>query len=191
MLLIWGSGLNKPLFYMINSLHVYFPDLIWVIMNTITYPKLFILPIILLVITWLYKKEQLLNVILIIVSYYVVFLLIKVFSAEPRPYAVLPMDSFYLMQGIQDMAGDAFLSFPSGHAGNAAVFVFTLNRLIFDKKIGLRFVMYAFLLLVALARVCTGWHWPLDVMASIFVGYLIVLIEYSINLSSIKRKINL
>lgn len=188
-LFIGVMGLNKPLFYLVNSWHVFLPDFVWNIFNTVSYSKLFILPGILLISTWVWRREKILNVLLIVIAYFVVFQIIKVLASEARPYVVLPVDSFYLMSGLQDLAKDAFRSFPSGHAGNAAIFTFTFIKLFLERKSAIRYLMYIFLVMVLFARVCTGWHWPLDVMSSTLIGYIIVQLLYSIKLDTFINKI--
>ena len=69
-----------------------------------------------------------------------------------------------------------------------AIFAFSLNILFFSNKKGLQFLMLALVIVTALARICTGWHWPLDVLASGLIGYLLVKICFVINLKYFKRK---
>ncbi len=60
-------------------------------------------------------------------------------------------------------------SFPSGHAA----FFFALSAVIFlcDRKIGYLFLSISFFMV--LARVASGIHWPLDILAGAVLGVLI------------------
>ena len=42
----------------------------------------------------------------------------------------------------------------------------------------IRFISFVLLALVAIARVATGWHWPIDVIASGLIGYILVQIVF-------------
>jgi membrane-associated phospholipid phosphatase len=48
--------------------------------------------------------------------------------------------------------------------------------------------MLLLLILTAFARICTGWHWPLDVIASGLIGYLLVKVCFAINLKRLIGK---
>jgi membrane-associated phospholipid phosphatase len=48
--------------------------------------------------------------------------------------------------------------------------------------------MLFLVVLTALARICTGWHWPLDVIASGVIGYILVKIVFSLNLARLLAK---
>lgn len=60
-------------------------------------------------------------------------------------------------------------SFPSGHA----TFFFALATVVFlnNKKLGLWF--YGAALIISIARIFVGVHWPLDVLAGAVVGILV------------------
>ncbi len=181
-LIIWGAGFNQRLFYEINGLAKYLPGKIWLIISYITYLKHLILPIILLLITFFYKKDKTLKIITLFGLYLVVFFILKKIFAEPRPFIVLPPNSFTWLIGGEDVSGSEFMSFPSGHTGLVAIFIFALNRLFFMQNTFthkfIRFISFVLLALVAIARVATGWHWPIDVIASGLIGYILVQIVF-------------
>lgn len=179
---IWATGTNQLIFYAINHEHALLPDQVWGFFNLLSYSKFFILPVLLLLITSSLKREMLLNVILLIVSYYVVFYVLKAAVGEARPYIVLPSGSFYWLNYFEDAVKSAHKSFPSGHTGNMAVFAFAISGMFFRGKKGLQFLMLLLVIATALARICTGWHWPLDVLASGLIGYLLVKIVFALPL---------
>ena len=185
---IWLSGSNQTLFLAINHQHGILPNVIWGAFNLLSYSKFFILPILLIVLTFSLKRERILNVLLLVVAYYVVFAALKVAVGEARPYIVLPEGSFFWLNYFEDAVKSAHKSFPSGHTGNMAVFVFAVSNLFFVNKKGLQFAMLLLLILTAFARICTGWHWPLDVIASGLIGYLLVKLCFAIDIKRLISK---
>lgn len=185
---IWLSGSNQALFLAINHEHGILPNVIWGGFNLLSYSKFFILPILLIVLTFSLKRERILNVLLLVIAYYVVFAALKVAVGEARPYIVLPEGSFFWLNYFEDAVKSAHKSFPSGHTGNMAVFVFAVSDLFFVNKKGFQFLMLLLLILTAFARICTGWHWPLDVIASGLIGYLLVKVCFAINLKRLIGK---
>ena len=185
---IWLSGSNQALFLAINHEHGILPNVIWGAFNLLSYSKFFILPILLIVLTFSLKRERILNVLLLVIAYYVVFAALKVAVGEARPYILLPEGSFFWLNYFEDAVKSAHKSFPSGHTGNMAVFVFAISNLFFVNKKGFQFLMLLLLILTAFARICTGWHWPLDVIASGLIGYLLVKVCFAINLKRLIGK---
>lgn len=180
---IYFSGINHSLFLAINHQHALLPDNVWSFFNLLSYSKFFILPVLLLVITFCWRREKFANVILLVIAYYVVFAALKTAVGEARPYITLPLDSFYWLNHFENAVKSAHKSFPSGHTGNMAVFAFAISSLFFSRKMGLQFLMLLLVVVTALARICTGWHWPLDVLASGMIAYLLVKICLAINLT--------
>jgi undecaprenyl-diphosphatase len=172
-LVIWIFKLNQPLFYYINSLHVILPTIVWETLNLVSYSKTFILSVLLLVITYTWRRERLKQVIILIIAYYLIFSGLKVLFGEARPYIVLPPESFFWVNKFENAISSSYKSFPSGHTGNMAIFVFALSTMFSNKK-WLKILLFLLLILTALARICTGWHWPLDVIASGLISYILV-----------------
>ena len=177
---IYASGINHSLFLMINQQHNLLPDDVWSFFNLISYSRFMILPILLLLITVSMCRDRLLNVILLIIAYFVLFAVLKTLVGEARPYMTLPEGSFYWLNHFENAAKSAHKSFPSGHTGNMAVFAFAISSMFFNRKLGLQFLMLLLVLFTGFARICTGWHWPLDVLASGLIGYLLVKICFMI-----------
>lgn len=184
--IIWLFKLNQPLFYAINPLHTILPNVLWKGINLITYSKFFILPILLLLITFIWRRDKLRQVVILIVAYYAVFQGLKLLFGEARPYVVLPSDSFFWLNQFENALKGAYQSFPSGHTGNMAIFVFALSFM-FNKK-WLKVLLFLLLVLTGFSRICTGWHWPLDVVASGLISYILVLICLNLNINTIKNK---
>ena len=181
------TGDNQSLFLAINHQHGLMPDQVWLAFNFFSYSKFFIVPMLLIILSFVWRRDKLPNVILLIILYFAVFAGLKHLIGEARPYIVLPEGSFYWVNLYENAVKSAYLSFPSGHTGNMAIFAFRLNVLFFSNKKGLQFLMLALVVATALARICTGWHWPLDVLASGLIGYILVKISFAINLNYFKR----
>lgn len=173
-LVIFFTGTNQSLFLAINSKHEVLPVVVWEVLNFVSYRKFMILPVLLLIITYIWRREKLLNIILLIISYFVVFGVLKVLFGEARPYMVFDPKTFYWLNMFEDAKGSAFHSFPSGHVGNIAMFAFAISAMFFQNKRSLQFLMLLVVVITGFARICTGWHWPLDVIASGLIGYLLV-----------------
>lgn len=83
---------------------------------------------------------------------------IRFFNYRPRPFLVLGFEPL--------ISHSATGSFPSGHA--AAFFALALVVYFFDKQWGWRFLAAA--LLMGIARIFVGVHWPTDILAGALIG---------------------
>ncbi len=182
-LAIWATGQNHPLFFKINAYYTIYPDSVWDTLNFISAPRNNILPVILFVLTVFFRRDKLIRVIILLVAYYAVFYLLKIGVHEARPYIQFnPLDFHWIPENIGTNAKSAYRSFPSGHTGNTAVFVFAVAYLFLQSKPltwykkALQVLLFLFLVLTMLARICTGWHFPLDVLTAGMIGYLLVAI---------------
>lgn len=174
-LYIQFTGINHALFFTINAQHALLPVSIWGWINIISSPSSGILPILLLIITACFRRHKIRQVILLIVIYYIVFYCLKISFHMPRPYIQFNPLSFYWLYWFphDNSITQAYASFPSGHTGNAAIFVFTLSYLFAQNKYWLRTLLLMFLILVMLTRICTGWHFPVDVLAGALIGFVL------------------
>ncbi len=100
-----------------------------------------------------------------LVARFVIKELIVLVYHRPRPYMVLP----HLHTLISSTVTDNFQSFPSGHA----VFFFALAVVLyfFHKKIGAWYFIAA--ILMGVARIFVGVHWPTDIIAGAAIGILV------------------
>lgn len=182
------QNLNQELFILINSHHDLIPNDVWKYADMITYSKYFVIPITLLIFTLIAKRDKILNIVFLIIAYFLLFTALKHFFHEARPYIVLPLDSFYWLNQFEDTTKSAYLSFPSGHTGNIAIFAFSMNIMFFNQSKIMQLIMLLLIVFIALARICTGWHWPLDVIASGLIGYVLTKIIFSINFKKSQKK---
>lgn len=179
-MIIWLTNTNHALFFELNKLHTLFPDNILEAINYITYSKTYILPTILIIITLLFRREKLLNILLLIICYYVLFNYMKEFFHEARPYIQYASTTFYWLHPGMTAEFQPYGSFPSGHTCNTAVFVFTLSCFFAQHKYWLQALLTGILILVMLTRIATGWHFPLDVLLSALIGYILTKIFISL-----------
>jgi undecaprenyl-diphosphatase len=78
-----------------------------------------------------------------------------------------------------------FDSFPSGHAtvyGALALSVFY-----YDRRLGV--VAFAFALAISLARVISGVHWPIDILAGLLIGASFAYLFAKMSRASLKFKV--
>ncbi len=90
--------------------------------------------------------------------------LIKTFELLERPFLVFPEGST-LLSNISSSA------FPSSHA----TFFFSLAfaiYVIYGKKLGSFYLIIA--ILISLARVASGLHWPIDILGGFFLALIVV-----------------
>ncbi len=182
---VWLTGANHFLFFKLNTWHVLLPDSAWEKINYISYSRAYILPILLILITCLFRREKLLNVILLIMAYFVLFNYLKLYFHEARPYIQYDPTTFYWLHPNETGASQAHKSFPSGHAGNMAIFAFTLSYFFAQHKLSLRTFFIPSLVFVMLTRITTGWHFPLDVLAASIIGFVLTKIFLKLPLPNI------
>ena len=88
---------------------------------------------------------------------------IKHFYFSPRPFLVLDNVRLLIQHGGND-------SWPSGHATFFMALATALY--LFNKKLGNLYLLGA--VIISLARVVAGIHWPLDVLAGWVLAWLVV-----------------
>jgi undecaprenyl-diphosphatase len=97
-----------------------------------------------------------------IISRFVLAALIKFLYESPGPYWEIPSAIVLVSKEFEN-------SFPSGHAS----FFFALSAAVYsyNKKLGILFFCQS--LLMGLARIYVGAHWPSDILAGILLGWFI------------------
>lgn len=86
---------------------------------------------------------------------------------HPRPFAALP-------DVIQLISISAYDSFPSGHA--TAFAALTTGVFIHDRRLGWCFIVAT--LLIGVARIAAGIHYPIDILTGYLIGFAITFFTY-------------
>jgi undecaprenyl-diphosphatase len=112
------------------------------------------------------KARHLLSAIFsIFFSVFVFVPIIRIFIERPRPFVTLP--SLQLLQ-------ESSLSFPSVHA--TIFFAIGTSIFIFNKRLGVFFLVSA--VLISVARVMVGIHYPGDILGGAILGIISAYASY-------------
>jgi len=129
----------------------------------------YILIFILLVLLFWPKKDIIKNRIMVISAAISVVLsrlifteIIRFFYHSARPYLVLETANKLIAEN------QNYASFPSGHA--AFFFALAMGVFLYNKKLGAWYFVAA--ILIGLARIFVGVHWPSDILAGAVIGIL-------------------
>ncbi len=99
---------------------------------------------------------------------------LKIMCMIPRPWVIDP--NFTTVEGAKADAGG--YSFPSGHTQNSTG---TYGGIfMFGKKLWLRILCIAFIIIVPITRMYLGVHTPLDVGVSLLIGAVLVVALYPV-----------
>jgi undecaprenyl-diphosphatase len=83
--------------------------------------------------------------------------IIRFFYHHPRPFDVL---------SVKQLISENDYSFPSGHA--AFYFALSMGVYLYNKKLGIVFFVVS--VLMGVARIFVGVHWPADILGGVLVG---------------------
>ncbi len=97
------------------------------------------------------------------VSRGVITTIIRFFYHHPRPFDVL---------AVKQLIPESGYSFPSGHA--ALYFALSMGVYLYNKKLGA--VFFAVSVLMGIARIFAGVHWPADILGGALVGTVTALL---------------
>jgi undecaprenyl-diphosphatase len=161
--------INQKLFYFLNSfagkstmldsVFVFFADILpWILIVFTVFYFLFLQKSV--------KKLAVVTFMIGIASFVTHFLKWQIFL-HPRPFMVLP-DVVKLI----NISG--FDSFPSGHATVFAALA--AGMLIYNKKLGVIFSIFA--LLIGVARIISGIHYPLDILTGFGIGFVVAILSF-------------
>ncbi|MFZ5559870.1 MAG: phosphatase PAP2 family protein [Patescibacteria group bacterium] len=145
----------------------------------------YILGAILIVLLFWPKKDVIKNRIMVIsvfvsviLSRLVITASIKYFYYSDRPYAVLETAKKLITESKD------FQSFPSGHA--SIFFAIAMAVYFYNKKWGI--VAFVCAILISVARIFVGVHWPSDVLGGAVIGVIAAIIIRRLNLLILKNK---
>jgi len=92
---------------------------------------------------------------------------LKIIFRKPRPFEVL---DFIKARRVHTATG---YSFPSGHTQSGTAFYFTAASIIRSRAAWAGAILIS--MLIAVSRVYLGVHWPVDVIASLFLGSILAI----------------
>lgn len=110
---------------------------------------------------FLQKKKEILSVFVAGVVAWVLAYVLKILFAVPRP--------FVTFSKVQALIPENGFAFPSGHATFFMSLAFSIFLL--HKKAG--YVFLSFALLIGIARIVAGVHFPIDVLSGFVLGSVI------------------
>jgi len=110
---------------------------------------------------WRAFKEKWMEIFLVFcagISGWIISLIMKAIIKSPRP--------FILFSNVHPLISETNYSFPSGHAtffGGLAIALFLVHR-----RVGWIFIIFA--LLIGIARIIAGVHFPVDILSGYILG---------------------
>ena len=119
--------------------------------------------VVILVLMFIFKSAKLswfmvlVALISAVVSRGIITTIIRFFYHHPRPFDVLT---------VKQLIPEGGYSFPSGHA--AFYFALSMGVYLYNKKLGTAFFVVS--ILMGIARIFAGVHWPADILGGALVG---------------------
>jgi len=110
---------------------------------------------------FLEKKKEILVVFFSSFLAYFLASILKILFHTTRPFLVLP--------NANALFNESSFAFPSGHAAFFSALAFSIFFL--HKKAGYVFIFFA--LLIGLARIMAGVHFPIDILGGFVLGFLV------------------
>ena len=173
--------MNHNIFYALNSLSNQSPFIDWLITFCAVYlPYIVIFAAIVFVVYHKHGKggepilqlvkihfREFLTLILSVLITWGIIAILKELIGAPRPYLALGDFTPLFPYGGYD-------SFPSGHAGLFAAIAGSV--FIFHRRVGFFFLGFA--VLIGIARIVAGVHFPIDILAGLIIGFFGVQIVY-------------
>ena len=161
MLIIGLTGSNRPLFLILNHALYFKPEDIWI--NVTLYGDAAMVMILMLPLIKNHPEIIVKSFIAAIIAS--LFLHgFKEFMPSPRPPSIFTPDLMHQL-------GNQFYhsSFPSGHATAPFTLACMIIFLVDNTKV--RTIVLVYASLIAISRIATGVHWPLDILGGMFFGW--------------------
>jgi undecaprenyl-diphosphatase len=107
------------------------------------------------------KKKEILGTFVTGVSAWIIAYVLKLLIHASRPFVALP--------DVQSLIPESGFAFPSGHATFFTALAFSIYFR--HKSAGYWFVSFA--IIIGLARIVAGVHFPIDILGGFVLGYLV------------------
>ncbi len=161
-LILWTTGTNEACFYRLNGWSAATGPQVWA--GITIFGDALVLLALALPILW-YRPQWAWGLLVAAIVTTAITHSFKPWLDLPRPAAVLGADAITIIG--PELRAKAM---PSGHAAAALTLAGALVTVM--KGRGARVFVLVFAVLVALSRVVVGAHWPMDVMAGAFIGWV-------------------
>lgn len=161
MLIIGVTGSNRPLFLFLNHLFYFKPEDIWI--NITLYGDAGMVMVMMLPLVQ--KNPE------IIVKTFIAAIIASLFIHGFKEfYPVLRPPSIFTPD-VMHQLGNQFqhASFPSGHA--TAPFTLACMIIFMIDNVKVRSAVLFYASIIALSRIATGVHWPMDILGGMFFGW--------------------
>ncbi len=157
-------SLDIKIFYLFNDLAGKWPIFDTIIIFFADYFEYFVIAAFLLLLFsgWFYRQKTkvFLEVLAsVILSRVIITEIIRFLYCRPRPF---------MAYAVKQLVSENHCSFPSGHA--AFFFALAMAVYFFNKKWGL--VFFSAAILMTIARVISGVHYPTDILGGAIIGIL-------------------
>lgn len=159
---LWATGTNEAWFHRLNGWSAATGPQVWA--GITIFGDALILLALALPIIW-YKPQWAWALLVAAIVTTIATHTLKPWLDMPRPAAVLGADAITIIG--PELRAKAM---PSGHAAAALTLAGALVPVM--KSRGARLAVLLSMTLVALSRVVVGAHWPMDVMAGAFIGWM-------------------
>lgn len=161
MLIIGISGSNRPLFLFLNHAIYFKPEDIWI--NITLYGDAAMVMVVMLPLVKNHPE--------IIVKTFIAAIIGSLFLHGFKEFMPLPRPPMIFTPDLMHQLGNQFsqASFPSGHATAPFTLACMVIFLVDNNKIRTLVLIYASL--IAISRIATGVHWPLDILGGMFLGW--------------------
>lgn len=161
MLIIGLTGSNRPLFLFLNELLYFKPEDIWI--NITLYGDAAMVMIMMLPLTA--KRPD-----IIVKSFIAAIIGSLILHSFKEFLPVLRPPSVYTPEQMHQLGNQfSHSSFPSGHA--AAPFTLAVMVIFLVEDVKIRSLVLVYASIIAISRVATGVHWPMDILGGAFIGW--------------------
>jgi undecaprenyl-diphosphatase len=159
--------MDLTLFRTINSLAAQGPVLAWLVVFCASYLQYVVGAVVIAASLWPHRRPELVAAALTsaLVARLVVVQAIYLIVERARPYVALTG----VTQLVRPTTYESMHALPSGHA----TFFFALATAVWMHDHRLGALAYAAAVVISLARIAAGVHWPTDVVAGAVVGSLV------------------
>lgn len=167
MLIIGLSSANQPLFLYLNHFLYFKPEAIWInitLFGDAAMVMIMLLPLI------AKRPELIVRTFIAAIITTIILHSFKINFPVLRPPSVFSADVMHQL-GNQFWHG----SFPSGHA--AAPFTLAAMVIFLVENNKVRALVLAYASLIAVSRIATGVHWPIDILGGAFFGWFAAFIS--------------